>query len=287
MDTNTKLRVGGVPEHFNLPWHLASENGHFEKKEIDFEWITFPGGTGQMCKALRDNEVDICVILTEGIVADIIKGSPTKIIGQYINSPLIWGVHTGADNELDNYDNIFDKRYAISRFGSGSHLMAIVDAHSKGKQLKKEQFVPIKNLEGAEKSLVSLETDVFYWEKFMTKPFVDAGKFRRIGEYLTPWPSFVIAARTDVIDKHQSSVNDLLNIIRFNCDQFMRAPYSIGEVATKYRLRPEDVEVWFHLTEWSCDNFISKKMLENVMFALKNAGLIEGITPVSQLIHEL
>ncbi|MCD8528764.1 MAG: hypothetical protein LRY27_02025, partial [Chitinophagales bacterium] len=69
-----KIRVGGVPEHFNLPWHLAIENNLFANENIEVEWITYKGGTGEMTKALRQNEVDVCVVLTEGIVADIING---------------------------------------------------------------------------------------------------------------------------------------------------------------------------------------------------------------------
>ena len=118
----------------------------------------------------------------------------------------------------------------------------------------------------------------------MTKPYVDSGQFRRLGEYLTPWSSFVLAATNEAIQEKEKPIADLLNIIRFNCDQFMRAPYSIGEVATRFRLRPEDVEQWFHLTEWSCDNFISMKMLENVMFSLKSAGIIENSIPNNSLI---
>ena len=55
----TKIRVGGVPEHFNLPWHLAMENGLFEKEGIEVEWTVFKGGTGQMTKALRNDEIDV------------------------------------------------------------------------------------------------------------------------------------------------------------------------------------------------------------------------------------
>ena len=164
------IRIGGVPEHFNLPWHLAMEEGLFAAKDIAVEWVTFKGGTGQMTKALRNNEVDICVLLTEGIIKDIINGNPSKIISQYINTPLIWGVHTGTDNPLQSYKQVYDKRFAISRFGSGSHLMPIVDANSKGFQLEEDQFIIIKNLEGALKSLSSNQSDVFYWEKFTTKP---------------------------------------------------------------------------------------------------------------------
>ena len=88
----TTLRLGGVPEHFNLPIHLAIEDGSFESRGVKIEWTTFKGGTGQMTKALRDNEVDACILLTEGIIKDIIAGNPAKIISGYVNTPLIWSL---------------------------------------------------------------------------------------------------------------------------------------------------------------------------------------------------
>jgi len=132
----TTIRLGGVPEHFNLPIHLAKEKGSFEERGIDLQWTTFKGGTGQMTKALRNDEVDACILLTEGVITDIIRGNAAKLISIYVKTPLCWGIHTGANNTLDNYTDIFSKTYGISRFGSGSHLMAIVDANSKGHKLK-------------------------------------------------------------------------------------------------------------------------------------------------------
>ena len=113
---NKVIRIGGVPEHFNLPIHLAKENGEFAAKGIDMQWTTYKGGTGQMTQALRNNEVDVCILLTEGIISDIIKGNASKIVSIYVKTPLIWGVHTGAKNELDNYQDIYSRQYAISRF---------------------------------------------------------------------------------------------------------------------------------------------------------------------------
>ena len=188
------IRLGGVPEHFNLPIHLAMEDGSFESRGVKIAWTTFRGGTGQMTKALREGEVDACVLLTEGVIKDIITGNKSKIISGYVNTPLIWGIHTGANNKLEYHKEIYDKKYAISRFGSGSHLMAIVDATTHEKKISKEQFTVIKNLDGALESLGDLSTDVFYWEKYTTKPWVDSGQLRRVGEFVTPWPCFVIAA---------------------------------------------------------------------------------------------
>ena len=92
----TTLRVGGVPEHFNLPIHLCIEEGLFAEKGIHVEWVEFPGGTGAMNSALRNDEIDVAIILTEGIIKDIANGNPSKIIQNYVSSPLHWGIHVAA-----------------------------------------------------------------------------------------------------------------------------------------------------------------------------------------------
>ena len=275
MGNNKKIRLGGVPEHFNLPVHLAIEKGEFTEKGIDLEWTTFKGGTGQMTKALREKEVDACILLTEGIITDIIKGNPSKLVSIYVNTPLCWGVHTGKKNSLDNYNKIFSKQYAISRYGSGSHLMAIVDAKSKGQQIDTNQFSIIKNLDGALESLEEMTTDVFYWEKFTTKPYVDNGPLKRIGEFYTPWPCFVIAATEDILERDPDNIIRMLRVIHDSCDRFMQDNSAIEMVSKRYEQKPHDVERWFHATEWAIHGWISNKMLSNVTYNLKLADIID------------
>lgn len=280
----TKIRLGGVPEHFNLPIHLAKEFKAFESRGVDLEWTTFTGGTGEMTKALRNNEIDACVLLTEGIIKDIINGNDAKIISVYVNTPLIWGVHTAVDNPLNNYQEIYDKRYAISRFGSGSHLMAIVDANSQGKKIDEDQFEVIKNLEGALESLANHDSDVFYWEKYTTKPYVDSGQLKRIGEYVTPWPCFVIAARNEILENEPESVIRMLRTIHDSCDNFMQDDAVIKEVARRYNQQEKDVERWYHATEWAIHGWVSDKMLKSVVYNLKTAGIIQQDQKIPELV---
>lgn len=279
-----KIRIGGVPEHYNLPIHLANEAGAFSKRGIELEWTDFGGGTGQMTKALREDEVDICILLTEGIIADIINGNPSKIISEYVLTPLTWGVHSGVNNPIEHYHEIYDKNYAISRFGSGSHLMAIVDAESKGFKLKKEQFHVIKDINGALPSLDANETDVFYWEKYTTKPYVDEGKLKRIGEYRTPWPCFVIAARDELLQKYPEQVTRLLRVIHDQCDRFMLNRDAPAIVASRYGLQPNDAERWYNSTEWAIHGWVSDKMVENVIYHLRTAEIIGHEQEVPELI---
>jgi len=279
-----KIRLGGVPEHFNLPIHLAIENGSFESRGLEIEWITYPGGTGQMTKALRSGEVDACILLTEGIIKDIIKGNPSKIVSIYVKTPLIWGIHTGVQNELKNYDDIFNKRYAISRFGSGSNLMAVVDANSQGHKIEESQFKIIKNLDGALESLSNNESDVFYWEKYTTKPYVDQGILRRVGEYQTPWPCFVIAVRDELLKTESHNIIRMLRTIHDNTDQFMQNPEAIKMVSERYEQKLKDAERWYHSTEWAIHGWVTDKMIQNVVYNLKVADIISTDEQIPELI---
>ena len=281
----TKIKIGGVPEHFNLPIHLANEKGLFAAAGIEIEWTDFGGGTGEMTKALHEKEVDICILLTEGITNDIINGNPSKIISEYVTTPLCWGIHTSADNKLSHHDDIYTKKYAISRNGSGSHLMAIIDANGASNDLNDSQFEIIKNLDGALESLAKKETDVFYWEKFTTKPYVDSGQLKRIGEFPTPWPSFVIAATDDILNEIPTVIDEMLDIIHLSCKDFMvNAEKVVPMVSERYKLKLQDSENWYHRTEWASDSWVSDKMLESVVYNLKLAGIVSKDQSVPELI---
>jgi len=278
------LRVGGVPEHFNLPWKLSNDYGLFASKDIDFQWTYYNAGTGAMVNALKNDELDVAILLTEGAVSAIINGLDAKIIKQYISSPLIWGIHTGPDSALENVGQCEGKKYAISRFGSGSHLMAMIDAEIRGKNIKKDDFVLVENMSGALPSLQNQQSDVFFWEKYTTKPTVDRGELKRIGEFITPWPCFQIVATDKVLKEKGQAIDDMLDIINFACKQFMRADNSIDMLLANFDMQPEDALNWFYSTEWNTDFRISEKVLENVMFSLNKIGSIKAsVKPESLL----
>ncbi|MEM9930814.1 MAG: uracil-DNA glycosylase, partial [Bacteroidota bacterium] len=149
------------------------------------------------------------------------------------------------------------------------------------RQLKEEQFHVIKNLDGALESLAKQGTDVFYWEKFTTKPYVDAGKIRRIGQYLTPWPCFVIAATDKVLKEQPDNIIRMLRTIHDATDEFMQNPDAVALVASRYEQQTKDVERWFHATEWAIHGWVSDKMLKSVVYSLRLAGIVgeEQVVP--------
>ncbi len=280
------IRIGGVPEHFNLPWQLAREFGLFERKGILLDWSFYSAGTGAMVADLKAGKLDMAVLLTEGAVSAIINGLDARIVKQYITSPLIWGIHTGNDSSIDNIGQCDGRKYAISRFGSGSHLMALIDAEVRGKKIEQSNFIPVENMDGAVPSLQAQQTDVFFWEKYTTKPLVDKKAIRRIGEFVTPWSCFQVVASNQLLSEHSSKVVDLLSVINFATKQFMKADNSIDMVLEHFDIRPEDAHAWFYSTEWNTDFQISEKMLENVMYSLKKIGSIQDEVLPQQLVSQ-
>jgi ABC-type nitrate/sulfonate/bicarbonate transport system substrate-binding protein len=204
-----KIRVGGVPEHFNFAWHIALKDKLFENSGIDLQWIDCPGGTGEMTHSLKNNKIDLAVVLTEGIVKSIFDGNQFKIIQTFVKSPLIWGIHVSSKSSFNKINQLKKTKAAISRIGSGSHLMAYVNAQQQGWDISKDlSFEIVKDLSGGIKALTNDSADYFLWEKFTTKRFVDEGILKRIGECPTPWPCFVIAARDSFINREHNKIKE-------------------------------------------------------------------------------
>lgn len=287
MKQPVSFTIGGVPEHFNLPWHLAIDGGLFEKESIHLSWKDYPGGTGAMAKDLRSGNLDIAVLLTEGIVADIAKGNPSKIISLYVQTPLIWGIHVPAASSFTKVEDLHGKRYAISRMGSGSHLMAFIDAQQRGWRLHEDQLVVVGDLTGAREAFKTDRADIFMWERFMTQPLVDQGEFRRVGECPTPWPCFVIAVREAILNEFKPSLKQLLQVIYMANSRFMNDASTSGLVTKKYGLTPQDASAWFSMTKWATNNKFSKETLDNVVNTLLALNLIEMPVNSTRLYEEI
>ncbi|AUS06709.1 substrate-binding domain-containing protein [Pseudotamlana carrageenivorans] len=281
------VKIGGVPEHFNLAWHLTIKSGAYQAENINLRWQDYPEGTGAMCKGLRAGDIDIAILLTEGIVKDIIAGNPSKIVQTFVQSPLIWGVHVANNSKFETVAQLKGRKAAISRYGSGSHLMTYVNAENYHWNLDTDlNFEIINNLEGAVKGLTEGKADYFLWEKFMTKPIVDQGVFRRISDCPTPWPCFVIAAREDFIKNHEPVLKSILDIINKTTADFKSIPSIDKTIANRYNLHFEDVQDWLNLTEWS-QELIDEHMLIEIQQTLFKLGIIPKTKSFDSLTHRV
>ncbi|UTW63980.1 ABC transporter substrate-binding protein [bacterium SCSIO 12741] len=281
------FQVGGVPEHFNYPWQVAIERGKFKPAGLTVKWSDYPGGTGAMCSALREGKLDIAILLTEGITTDIIKGNSSKIVQFYVNSPLRWGIHVGAQSSIQHLDELKGKKYAISRFKSGSHLMSFVHASQYGWQIQEDDFELVKDLTGAREALSTNGDLAFLWEKFTTRPFVDNGELRYLGECKTPWPCFVVAVREEVLENNADQVRQILRLVNETCREVKNDSRVPEILAWRYNLKLGDAREWFNEVEWTGAPDLKLDSLEKVLNTLCDLRIIEQPVPVEELTHPI
>ena len=274
-----------MPEHFNLPWHLALEAGVPARIGVGLTWRDYPDGSGAMAAALRAGELDAALLLTEGAVAGVANGGGFSIASLYTESSLIWGIHVPARSRFIRVADIRGARYAISRLGSGSHLMAFVHARSQGWPVDTLELVPVRNLAGAIDAFATGAADVFFWEKFMTKPFVDDGRFRRVGEFLAPWPAFVLCVADGVGAPQRAALRKLLAAVLDEAKTLAARPDAPAAIGQRYSLEPTDVAEWLRATRWARQVAIEPADLAQVTAALQNLQLVPaGFEPERALL---
>jgi sulfonate transport system substrate-binding protein len=269
-----KIKIGGVPEHFNLPWALALEQRAFDSMGIELTWRDFPGGSGAMANALSDGELDAALLLTEGAVAAIAGGALLKVTSLYTDSALVWGIHVPAASRFYSLAEVRGARYAISRQGSGSHLMAFVHARAQGWPVEQLAFVSVGNLAGAVDAFAAGSADVFFWEKFMTKPLVDAGRFRRIGEFTAPWPAFVVCVADAVGSEQRAAIARTVAVVLREAAALRARRDAPVLIAARYGLVAPDVAAWLETTRWSERVEVTTADLAPACAALSSLGVL-------------
>lgn len=245
------LKIGGVPEHFNLPWRLAIEDGKFRDFGLNLHWADMGGGTGQMIRGLETGSLDIAVLLTEGITKAILQGLDATIVQVYVTSPLHWGIHVPYHSEIQKVDELEGKTFAISREGSGSHLMSYVKAHQEGWNLADLKFNVIGDVYGGLWALEHDEAQAFLWEKYTTFPYTEQKKCRYIDEVVTPWPCFVIAVRNEVYEQHTDLIKQMCQVVNKRAQDMKSDPNIVEIISWRYNLRAGQVENWLIETDWN------------------------------------
>jgi ABC-type nitrate/sulfonate/bicarbonate transport system substrate-binding protein len=219
--------------------------------------------------------VDLVVALTEGIVAAVGRGCGLRLVGSFTASGLVWGAHTRADAGFERYEDLQKARFAISRMGSGSHIMAYVEARRRGWDLNALQVVEVGDLEGARQAFAEGRADVFLWEKYTTKPLVDSGEWKRVGECITPWPAFSVAARAGLMEAHPEVIGQVVSAIEEICDDVRRDEAAmVANIAQTFGLQPVDVVAWLDGNAWVPGLYFEASALELVIATLREVGVL-------------
>jgi len=170
----------------------------------------------------------------------------------------------GAKSVFKKIEDLEHATIAISRHGSGSHLMAIVNANNQGWDVSKLKFKVVDNLQGGIDALTNGDADYFMWEHFTTKPLVDNGTFRIIDDCPTPWPCFVVAVRNEVLENNFDEVKKVLDIINTETKDFKKINNIDKTLANSYEQQIEDIQEWLKITEWNDGKPITENLITHI-----------------------
>lgn len=267
------VRVAGVPEPYNLPWHLARDKGHFASAGVDLQWHTVPEGTGRMCQMLREDALDMAVLVTEGAVRDILNGGSHRIVSTFVQSRLPWGVHVPASSALHHPRELKDVPFAISRLGSGSHIMAMLYAERLGRHPRAEELVVVHNMEGAAMRMRSGAPIIFLWETYVTSRYVDAGVMRRVDEVRGNWPGFVIVARKAFARMQPGAIREALAVLEHAVRGLDHSAHTVELVMRNAGFGQSLAEEWLRHVRWEVGR-PEEGSLRALTAALKDLGLV-------------
>lgn len=279
------LRVGGVEEPFNLPWIRAFETDSFAHLDLEVTFTEFAGGTGALVSAIEDRAVDLATLLTEGAVTAVARDRDVRMHSAFTESGLTWGIHVSAGSDLETVEDLEGKTFAISRFGSGSELMAYVFAADRGWTLTDEQFLVVGGVDGATEALPAGTADIFLWERFVTAPLVRKRIFKRVGDFPTPWPAFYTAGHPQLLANDGQLVDEVVQIVLNHAAELVANPEStIGEIVDRYGMSKSDTKSWLKRVAWPSAPTVDRDLLVSVMGTMADLGRIEAPIPVNQLL---
>jgi sulfonate transport system substrate-binding protein len=94
------LRLAFVPEQVNIPLMLALEHGIFSKHGLTVSHVLVPEGTGRMLAMVESGEADIAFTVTDATMVAKAKGSNIRLIGTFVESPLVWVAATSSGSGI-------------------------------------------------------------------------------------------------------------------------------------------------------------------------------------------
>lgn len=175
-------------------------------------------------------------------------------------------------------DDLNGKRFGISRWGSGSHLMAQVLAAKQGWTSPLE-FVVCDDFATLRRKLCQGEIDAFLWEWFMTKPFDDAGEVHLIGHVPTPWPCFVFAAREQQPPESVERLKHWMSAVLKEAGIFQggQGGESVSEISRQFGIKPDDAKDWLAQVQYASEVGISRQILLDLRQTLVRVGILEDL----------
>ena len=163
---------------------------------------------------------------------------------------------------------------------SGSYVMGFVLADQRGWLSDMEgkafsEIVPLQTFEKLRAGVNDGTVDFFMWEHFTTKRYYDNGELKRVGEIFTPWPSWHIVARPEIV-KEGKRLEDFMEKLNLGIQYFNgHKDEAVTYISTELDYTKEDTEEWLKTVEFASDvRGVERSTVEKVVQTLQKAGVL-------------
>jgi len=207
-------------------------------------------------------------------VRDILNGGQHRIVSTFVDSPLPWGVHVPAGSALHTPDDLRGVPFAVSRLGSGSHVMAMLYAAKLGWRPSSDDLEVVHSMEGAAERMSEGGPLVFLWEKNVTARYVEAGVMRCVDQVSGEWPGFVIVARVAFARDHAEVVHRALEVLQGEARGLKHDPRAVELVMRNGGFSEELSREWLQQVRWQVGR-PDARVLDRLIVTLRELDLVD------------
>lgn len=161
--------------------------------------------------------------------------------------------------------------WAISRFGSGSHLMTCVLAVGRGWPVEALKFYVAGNFQALRDYVNAHDDAAFMWSEDMSQPYYDSGEIKRIGEITTPWPSFLVCSLSSYAINHEKELRALSAALQEACELFRSTKDIHIDIAQLHEHTIDDTKRWYDAVSITGSNNIAESTITKAIAALIEA----------------
>lgn len=134
------------------------------------------------------------------------------------------------------------------------------------------EITPLQTFARLREAVNDRTADFFMWEHFTSKRYYDNGEIKRIGEIYTPWPSWHIVARSEVIgDERTEEMLEMLNLgIRYFEEHQEEA---VEYISTELDYSAQDAREWLKTVKFAEDvRGVRRSVVQETVTVLKKQG---------------
>lgn len=134
--------------------------------------------------------------------------------------------------------------------------------------------IPLQTFARLREAVNDRTADFFMWEHFTSKRHYDNGEIKRVGEIYTPWPSWHVVARPEVIGDER--MEEMLEKLNLGIEYFgEHQEEAVEYISAELDYSAEDAREWLKTVKFAKDvRGVRESVVRETMTVLKKAGVL-------------